>query len=640
MATSSMIIQFECPECQELLRVKEQYAGKRARCVKCGKPIWIPRKQEQVKEVVQDRSAPRQHYAARGRDTFELVCDACGQKIPVDRSDAGERIQCPNEECLCIIEAIPPEKRKKPAGPKPLSTDVAGYELQRASAAEETLRRIGDLIRADYPFLYLVTFEEERWSSKLAELVLNAGRGLVTWSVTGGPQPRLNEDQPPRGPLEFLDQIDLYPAEHVFLLSDFHPHLADPMIRRRLRDLARSQPRDHKCILFMGPVLEIPSELERDFVVLELPLPELDDLRPVLGEVLQEVSQGRLAIRGEEQERLLRSCMGLTEPQTRKLLRRALMDQDRITDDVLWSVVTEKRQLLKGSELLEFWDSNETLGDIGGLEWLKEWLSRRVEAYSERARRFNLPQPKGVLLFGVQGCGKSLTARVAARLFNFGLVRFDVSAVLSPTRGSSEENMRAVLKTCESIAPVVLWLDEIEKGFGGVTGGEDAALIRIFGTFITWLQENRKPVFVVATANQVHNLPPELLRKGRFDELFFVDLPNIDERRDICRIHLRKRGWNPERFDVDTLAKRTDHFSGAEIEQVVLGAMYEAFGQHRTLRQVDLEDVAFATVPLAVTMEEQIDTLRQWARQRARPATPTSPIMEVIAEEAAAGKKR
>jgi SpoVK/Ycf46/Vps4 family AAA+-type ATPase len=300
----------------------------------------------------------------------------------------------------------------------------------------------------------------------------------------------------------------------------------------------------------------------------------------------------------------------------------------------MWSIISEKRQLLKGTELLEFWDAGEKLEDIGGLVWLKEWLSRRTEAYSERARQFRLPIPKGILLFGVQGCGKSLTARVAARVFNFQLIRFDVSGVLSATRGSSEQRMREVLKAVESVAPVVLWLDEIEKGFGGVAAADDSAMIRVFGTFITWLQENRKPVFVIATANQVHNLPAELLRKGRFDELWFVDLPTLEERRQIFDIHLRKRGWDPARFDLDTLARNTDKFSGAEIEQVVLGAMYEAFGQHRVLRQSDLLDVQFATVPLAITMEEQIDTLRQWASSRARPATPTSAVMEMIAEEA------
>ena len=199
--------------------------------------------------------------------------------------------------------------------------------------------------------------------------------------------------------------------------------------------------------------------------------------------------------------------------------------------------------------------------------------------------------------------------------------------------------MRDVLRAVESVAPVVLWLDEIEKGFGGVAAADDSAMTRVFGTFITWLQENRKPVFVIATANQVHHLPAELLRKGRFDELWFVDLPNLEERRTIFEIHLRKRGWDPSRFDLDTLATNTDKFSGAEIEQVVLSAMYEAFSQHRVLRQSDLLDAQFATVPLSVTMEEQIDSLRHWASSRARPATPTSAVMEMIAQEAQAARK-
>ncbi len=630
-----MIIQFECPECHKTLRVKEQYAGKRARCVHCGKPVWIPKQQEQVHELVIDRSAPRRRYeAGAAEETFPVTCEACGTVVQVARHDAGTHIQCTNDECLGMILAAPPGDRPKDRGPAGPAGDGGGL-TERPSAAQEARERIAGLLRAGYTFLYLVTWEEERWMSMLAEQALSMGLGLVSWSVTEGAQPRLDEKtHGAPDPGQFLDQIGSYPAEHVFLVRDFHPYFRDPTVIRRLRDLASALPAQQKTVVFMGPVLELPVELERDVVVIELPLPEMGDLRGVLHEVLARNGPDRIRMTTEDEDRVLRSCMGLTVPQTRKLLQRAFLDQPSLNDDVMWSIVQEKRQLLKGSELLEFWDVGEKLEDIGGVVWLKEWLSRRTEAYSERARAYNLPQPRGVLLFGVQGCGKSLTARVAARVLNFQLVRFDVSGVISPARGSSEQRMREVLKAVESVAPVVLWLDEIEKGFGGVTGSDDSAMTRVFGTFITWLQENRKPVFVVATANQVQNLPAELLRKGRFDELWFVDLPTTEERRVIFEIHLRKRGWDPARFELDTLAKNTDKFSGAEIEQVVLGAMYEAFSQHRVLRQSDLLDVQFATVPLAVTMEEQIDALRHWASARARPATPTSAVMEMIAEEA------
>jgi hypothetical protein len=629
-----VIIQFECPECHKTLRVKEQYAGKRARCVHCGQPVWIPRKQEEVKDHTVDRSAPRKRYeAAATAETFEVTCEGCGTVIRVARQDAGTRIQCTNDDCMGMILVSPPDVKSKSRNAD--ASIAAGPAVtKKASAADEAKQRITALLRAGYPFLYLATWEEDRWTATLSDLALAVGRGIVTWSATEGPQPRLNDNQLPGGPGEFLDQIDLYPSEHAFLVRDFHPYLSDPMVVRRLRDLAQTAAAQQKTLLFMGPTLPIPVELERDFVVLDLPLPEIDDLRPILQDTLATRRNGKIKMTREQEDQILRSCLGLTEPQSRKLLQRAFLDHDQVTDDVLWSIISEKRQLLKGTDLLEFWDVSEKLEDIGGVVWLKEWLSRRVDAYSERARMFRLPQPKGILLFGVQGCGKSLTARVAARVFNFQLVRFDVSGVLSATRGSSEQRMRDVLKAVESVAPVVLWLDEIEKGFGGVATSDDSAMTRVFGTFITWLQENRKPVFVIATANQVHNLPAELLRKGRFDELWFVDLPTFEERRQIFDIHLRKRGWDPARFDIDALAKNADKFSGAEIEQVVLGAMYEAFGQHRVLRQSDLVDVQFATVPLSVTMEEQIDNLRHWAISRARPATPTSAVMEMIAEEA------
>jgi hypothetical protein len=629
-----MIIQFECPECHKTLRVKEQYAGKRARCVHCGQPVWIPRKQEEVKDLTVDRSAPRQRYeAAASAETFEVTCEACSTVIRVAKQDAGTRIQCTNDECLGMILVKPPGEATRKAR-DPRQDQTASLTERPPSAADATCQRIGDLVRAGYTFLYLVTWEEDRWGAMLSKLTLDAGRGLVTWSATDGLQPKLSDEQSAAGAREFLDQISSYPAEHVFLARDFHPYFSDPLILRRLRDLALSMPAQQKTVIFMGPVLQVPEELERDLVVLQLPLPEIEDLVPVLRDALSDGHNGQIQMAPAQEEGILRSCLGLTVPQCRKLLQRAFLDQDRVTDEVMWSIVSEKRQLLKGTDLLEFWDVSEKLDDIGGLVWLKEWLGRRVDAYSERARQYRLPQPKGILLFGVQGCGKSLTARVAARVFNFQLIRFDVSGVLSATRGSSEQRMRDVLKAVESVAPVVLWLDEIEKGFGGVAAADDSAMTRVFGTFITWLQENRKPVFVIATANQVHNLPAELLRKGRFDELWFVDLPTLEERRQIFQIHLRKRGWDPARFDLDSLAKNTDKFSGAEIEQVVLGGMYEAFGQHRVLRQSDLLDVQFATVPLAVTMEEQIDNLRHWATSRARPATPTSAVMEMIAEEA------
>jgi MoxR-like ATPase len=301
-------------------------------------------------------------------------------------------------------------------------------------------------------------------------------------------------------------------------------------------------------------------------------------------------------------------------------------------------LISEKRTLASGSDLLEFYDLGEGVGDIGGLDALKEWMKRRAEAYTPRAREQGIPLPKGMLLLGVQGCGKSLTARVTARLLSFPLIRLDIANLLGSARGESEKNMRKVLTLVESIAPAVLWLDEIEKGFAGVesdgnAGTGDATMTRLVGSFLTWMSEIQKPIFVIATANSVQNLPPEMLRRGRFDELFFVDLPNFDERKHILGIHLKKRGWKPEQFDLDDLATRAEGFSGAELEQIIVTAMIEAFGQGHILQYEDLERAWRSTVPLSVTMEDKIFALRNWAQDRCRRATSDSRVTAMLETE-------
>ena len=291
--------------------------------------------------------------------------------------------------------------------------------------------------------------------------------------------------------------------------------------------------------------------------------------------------------------------------------------------------------MVQGSEMLEFHELAEGANDIGGLDSLKDWIHRRVDAFSEKARKRGIPAPKGVLLLGVQGCGKSLTARAVARILSFPVVRLDVSTLLSADLGGSEKNMRDVLSLMEMIAPCVLWMDEVEKGFAGVTDGSggDATMVRLMGQFLTWMQEKRSPVFVVATANSVTALPPEMLRRGRFDELFFVDLPNYHERKSIFEIHMRKRDLDPLDFNINHLSESAEGYSGAEIEQSVVTALVETFNDGRTMTQKDLDDSVADTVPLSVTMEEKIFELREWARSRCRPATPDSRVLQMLEEE-------
>ena len=505
----------------------------------------------------------------------------------------------------------------------------------------ETLDEIGARIRSQYTLLFLKTFEEARWEEELANLLLEMDRGLVTWTVTQGPQPAPVEDPgPPFDPLRFLDQIEAYPPDHVFLLKDFHPFLTEPRVIRRLRDLALTLERQRQTLVFLGPVATVPLDLRKEAFEIDLPLPGLEDLQRELDDILAERRRRQPAapaVPPEVAERLAKAVMGLTAREARKALQLALRGREQVDDEVFRDLVAEKRHLVQGSDLLEFYDLDEGVRDVGGLEVLKDWLAKRSEAFTERAREQGIPLPKGLLLLGVQGCGKSLTARATARLLGFPLVRLDVANLLSSDRGTSERNLRDVLRLMETIAPAVLWLDEIEKGFAGLGNEEDpaqdATMARLFGSFLTWMETRRQAVFVVATANSVANLPPEMLRRGRFDELFFVDLPNYHERREILAIHLSKRGWKPDKYQLNQLADRTEGYSGAELEQIVVSAMIEAFGQGRLLADEDLERARDQTVPLSVTMEERVFQLREWAASRCRRATLDSRVSQMIEDE-------
>ncbi|QDT53643.1 ATP-dependent zinc metalloprotease FtsH 2 [Caulifigura coniformis] len=505
--------------------------------------------------------------------------------------------------------------------------------LTTALALEDLRLRI----LAGYPLLLLRTYEEERWIRELGELCGEMEKGLVAWSATSGAEPPLLELV--CEPLEFLRQTADYPEDHVFVLKDLHPHLKDSAVVRQLRDLIPGLRERRQSILLISPVDDVPVELMKDLFVMELPLPGLEEMREVLGGV-RESLLNPVRMEPDQEEHLLKAVLGLTAEEARKAYARALQNREDIDDSVYAGLVAEKRNMVQGSDLLEFFDLDEGVDDIGGLEGLKAWIAERAEAFSVDARSRGISNPKGVLLAGVQGCGKSLSAKAIARLLGFPLVRMDLSSLLESARGSSEQNLREVLHTMETIAPSVLWLEEIDKAFAGfdAEATTDATIARIVGRFLTWLQEHTAPVFVVATANNVSRLPPELLRRGRFDELFFVDLPNYYERKAIFEIHLKRRGWKPEMFDTDALSNRTDGYSGAEIEQVVNSAIIESYSQSRMLTDDDLEQSRDRTVPLSVTMEDQIFSLREWARSRCRPATLDSRLAQMMDEEERRGE--
>ncbi|MDJ0504544.1 MAG: AAA family ATPase, partial [Nostocales cyanobacterium LE14-WE12] len=377
-----------------------------------------------------------------------------------------------------------------------------------------------------------------------------------------------------------------------------------------------------KNIILMSPVQQVPIELEKEVVVLDFQLPDMAELNKVLT-AHQEQNRGR-RLTTEAREKLLRAALGLTKDEAEKVYRKAQVTTGQLTENEVNIVLSEKKQLIRRNGILEYLEEDETIDAVGGLEELKTWLTQRSNAFTERAREYGLPQPKGMLILGVPGCGKSLIAKTTSRLWGLPILRLDMGRVYDGSMvGRSEANLRNALKTAESISPTILFIDELDKSFAGSGGSGDSdggTSNRIFGSFLTWMQEKKSPVFVMATANRVERLPGEFLRKGRFDEIFFVDLPTPEERQDIFGIHLTKRREEIARFDLEQLAKMSDGFSGAEIEQAIVAAMYEAFAQDREFTQLDIIAALKSTLPLSRTMQEQVTALRDWARQRARPA--------------------
>jgi hypothetical protein len=497
------------------------------------------------------------------------------------------------------------------------------------------VQEIDTLVRARYPLLWLVTWEEQRIDAILEGIAASHGKTLLTWTITKGLRrtggARTAAPEGAREPAEALAAIEKLSDPSLVVLKDFHPYLSDPAVVRGMRDLAHALKSTYTTVIVLSPTLAIPPELEKEISVVDVPLPTFRDLLQLLKEIVGVVRQNdraKVDLSKEDAEQLIKAALGLTLSEAENAFAKAIANDGRLWRDDIALVLEEKRQVIRKSGLLEYHPADEKLANVGGLALLKSWLERRGAAFGEAARRFGLPEPKGLLLLGVQGCGKSLTAKAIAATWALPLLRLDLGRIFSGLIGSSEENLRRAIRVAESVAPVVLWVDEIEKALSGsqssgfTDGGVSA---RIFGALLTWLQEKTAPVFVVATANRIEQLPPELLRKGRFDEIFFIDLPALAERRDILAIHLAKRGRDPAGFDLETLARRAEGFSGAEIEQAIVSGLYDAFAEGRELEQRHVERAVVESLPLSVTMHEDIARVREWARTRTRPASAAAP---------------
>ena len=481
--------------------------------------------------------------------------------------------------------------------------------------------KLTNYIRAGYPGICLVTAEETRAEAELKAVAVATKHGLVAWSATTG----LVDTGDGRAlgaedPMEAITAIASLPENAVVLFRDLHMFLADanPVLVRALKDALAHAKTAGKCLILLGCRSQLPPELEREFVVLDFALPD----KVALGQVLDGICESAKLKRskGDEREAILDAASGMTCSEAENAMALSVVQSRSV---VAVAVAREKAATVKRSGLLEVVEAQAGLEGIGGLDHLKQWLLRRREAFGSRAVEYRLPCAKGLLIVGVPGTGKSLTAKATASVFGRPLLRLDAGRLFGSLVGQSEANMRSVIQVAEAVAPCVLWIDEMENGLAGSksSGAADGGTrSRVFGSFISWLQEKTAPVFVVATANDVSQLPPELLRKGRWDELFFTDLPSASEREQIWRIQIGRCGRKPEAFDVEGLALASEGHTGAEIEQAVTDALYRAFAETREPRTGDMLAAVSESVPLSKLMGEQIQGLRKWAQGRCRMA--------------------
>lgn len=495
-------------------------------------------------------------------------------------------------------------------------------EHKRSSKAE-----VEDLIKARYSLIWITSPEETRVEESLRKLCIEREMRLEVWSITEGFKVVANGQgtRDVKDPMKAIDHVLRAEGRALFVLRDFHPFLKEPAVVRRLRDAAHELRKTKKSLLVLSPVTKIPPELEKSIsAVVDWELPNRQEIEQAARKVLPNLpaaTQQLIESDATFMERVVEGALGLTLVEAENVFAKSAV---RTHTFDLETILEEKKQIIRKSGLLEYYEHREEFSDVGGMEILKDWLVKRRSAFGSRAKDFGLPLPKGILLIGVPGTGKSLTAKAVGALWQMPLLRLDVGKVFGGLVGSSEENMRSVIRTAEAIAPAILWIDELEKGFSGTqsSGSTDGGTTsRVFASFITWLQEKTTPVFVIATANNVHQLPPELLRKGRFDEIFFCDLPDRDDRRQILDIHLRKKNRDPGQFDMDKLIDASIDFSGAELEQVVIASLYDAFDQGGDLTTEGLTKTISEVVPLAITMREMIEQMREWARTRARAAS-------------------
>ena len=516
--------------------------------------------------------------------------------------------------------------------------------------SHEIIKELDLLIRSKRPIIYLVSQEENRVVKAIDEICSQAEPSwdLLQWDIVSGLESSYPEFLPVKANERLLDQDEILnwfkdlvvPKNKyaILVVKDFNKFFGSNSYKnqielrviRQIKNLSQQLITENKTLIILSNSMDIPTELEKFLPVLDYPLPNKSEIKNKISDLLSRASQRKNLVdkfktkyTDEELDSIVNSFRGLTLSECEQVCAYCIIKHSELSPD---AISQQKKDIIRKSGLLDWIDSETDLDKIGGLNGLKTWLFKRQHAFSQDAVDYGLPSsPKGILLVGIQGAGKSLFAKAVSSYWNFPLLRLDMGKIFSGLVGSSENNMRQVFRVAESVAPCILWCDEIDKGMSGSRSSsstDGGTTSRVLGSWLTWMQERTAPVFVIATANDVSNLPPELLRKGRFDEIFFVDLPNVEERKKIFQIHIEKRGRKVDNFNISTLANESQNYTGAEIESSIESAMYEAFSDNK--REITTDDILLSlenTVPISKLMREDIDALRKWAKERARNAS-------------------
>lgn len=512
-------------------------------------------------------------------------------------------------------------------------------------------KNLENMMRAGFACIWVQTFEEERALKVIHEVCKKLQGKLYIWDCLG--QVSIYDDAQNSADKKIEDPGMLFPQfvadfadKSVLAIMDFWTFIEQPNVIRSIKNSLNLLRKDGKVAIFVGPRLTLPAELDKDITVLDFPLPQREELKGYLDFVIESAVEGsgvEIKVGDETKDKLVDGALGLTSQESEDAFSFAIAKNSKLNGDSVQSVLDMKAQVLRKDGILEYLQVEENMESIGGLDNLKHWLVRRKRAFGQAARTFGLPNPKGILLVGISGCGKSLTAKACASNWEIPLVRFDVGRVFNKLMGESEGNIRKVIQIAETMAPCVLWIDEAEKGLSGTKASgelDSGVTARVVGTILTWMQEKTAPVFVIATANDVSKLPPELLRKGRFDEIFFVDLPNEEERSEIVKIQLKKRNRELTEIEMKKIVEASDTYTGAEIEQAVIAGLYECFEEkERKLTAQDVVNAIHSFVPLSTTMQTEIDGLRDWGIRQGRARSASVKVRAIPSFLGGAGSK-